>query len=118
MAVDGPPVVNFFDHFYFYQNWGGSVQYLAFEQRLQHLREQADLVFVGWHNVELFSVPILRRLFPYMLMVQWWTEMLEWQLSISYRRHGCTSITPDGRRMKGMYNRGLTTLLRSGSSFS
>lgn len=62
LTLDGPQVVNCFDHISFYPKLDGWVRNLAFERRLRHRREQVESVFVGWHNVEIFAVPIARRL--------------------------------------------------------
>lgn len=83
LAVDEPQVVTNFEHIYIYRNWDGWVWNLAFERRLLNLREQAGSVFAGWHNVEIIAVPILRRLFLFLLVLAWCMEAVE-----------CTGIYP------------------------
>lgn len=63
---------------YFYRDWGGWVKDLAFERHMEHLLERfdgtrAELVFVRWHSVELFAVPLHHGILLYHLVPSWWT---------------------------------------------
>lgn len=70
-AVYGLQIVTDFGYIYFCWNCGGWLRGLAFERRLRNLREQAYSFFVGWHNVEVFVVPTVLRLFLYILVPNW-----------------------------------------------
>lgn len=72
LAVNGPGVVTEFDHIYYYRNWNGWVQDLASKPPLRNRREQAESIFVCWHNLEIFTVSIPRRLRLYILTPAWW----------------------------------------------
>lgn len=116
LAVDGPGVVTDFDQLYFYRDWDRWVQALALKRWLRHIREHEESVFVGRHNVDVFSVPTAQRLLLYMLVSAWCMETIE-----------CAGICPmpttwlyiyycGWKKYEGMFNRGLTNSLHSGSS--
>lgn len=73
-AVYWPRAVTDFEHIYFYGKWDGLLRDLTFERRLQHSRDQAELLFFGLHNVGIFPVSIAHRLLLYMLVLAWWME--------------------------------------------
>lgn len=50
---------------------------LAFVRMLKYRRVQVESVFVGCHNIEVFAMPIARRLFFNMLLPVRWMETVE-----------------------------------------
>lgn len=61
-------LVTDFEYLYLYRDWGGWVRDLVFQRRLKHSGEKKESFFVGCHNLEVFAVPIARRLFFHMLL--------------------------------------------------
>lgn len=66
-------VVTDFNLVYSYRDWDGWVKDLLFEHRMRHRMERADGVcsdylFVRWHSVEVFVVPLRERILLYRLV--------------------------------------------------